>query len=122
MISITEFKDHLEKNAGAVGKSVKFLWDHPKSTLAAVLATGGAISLAKHIHPLHQMFREETKNIGMKKQRKILTEILNEQRKRNNIGMKNQQNILTKILNEQRKKDNPLSKKPKQKLIIPPLT
>ena len=84
MIPVSEFRRSLEKTAGPVGKAawkgiggtLKFMGEWPKTTLGAVIATAGAVALADKVHPLHQMFREETKNVILKDQNKILLDIL----------------------------------------------
>ena len=84
MIPISEFRKSLEKTAGPVSKAVwngvggtlKFMGKHPKSTLGAIAVTAGTVALANKIHPLHQMFREETKNVILNDQNKILLDIL----------------------------------------------
>ncbi len=105
MIPVREIRSSIEKTAGPVGKTIwkgiggtlKFMGKHPKSTLGAIAATAGVVALADKVHPLHQMFREETKNVILKDQNKILLDIL------------------------KTNKGKPPAAKP-QKKIIPPLT
>ena len=83
MIPVKEFGESLEKNAGAAGTVLKYMAKHPWQFIIPALAVGGTLSIGKTVHPLHQIIREETKSRGMKQQRDILSEILNEQKKSN---------------------------------------
>ena len=100
MIPVSEFRKSLEKNASVPGKVLKVMWDNPKTTAGIVLGTGATLAIANMIHPLHQIASEERKRGLMKDQRKLLKDILLEQRKGN---------------------EKPVLK-PKQKLIINPLS
>ena len=98
-----------EKVAGPVSESIwkgigkgisgtfKLIGKYPKTSIGAAAATLGAVALADKIHPLHQMFREETKNVILKDQNRILLDILNQEKKKP-------------------------TKSTGQKLVVPPLT
>ena len=98
MIPIRELRMSLEKIAGPVSKSIwkgiggtfKLIGKYPKTSIGAAAATLGAVTLADKIHPLHQMFREETKNVILKDQNRILLDILNQGKKKpiKSIGQK----------------------------------
>ena len=90
-------KEVPKRKSGIVSGLLKFIYRHPIATIGAGLATAGTLSLANKLHPLHQMFREETKNVILKDQNKILLDILNQGKKKP-------------------------TKSTGQKLVVPPLT
>ena len=105
MIPITELRVSIEKTASPVGNAVlktfKFIGKHPWLTIGtatgATLAAKGILSAAEKIHPLHQIYREETKNKILKDQRSLLQQMVESKKEKPITGLK-------------------------QKLSIPPLT
>ena len=98
MIPVSEIRKSLEKNAGTVRSVAKYFLKHPWQAIIPTLAVGGALSIGRSIHPLHQMIREETKNKIIKDQRSILNSILNEQRKSNTPPKSNQKLIVRPLV------------------------
>lgn len=83
----------MEKEAGAVGSTLKYVAKHPWQILVPVVTVGGVLSLANKVHPAHQMFREETKRSAMKEQGNTLKEILQEVQKSNEKDSPEKSNI-----------------------------
>lgn len=95
----------MEKTAGPVSKAVfdsiggalKLMGKYPKTTLGLMAGTAGTIALANKLHPLHQMFREETKNRILKDQNVILRNILEQGKRGVAVEPKSQKLIISPL-------------------------
>jgi len=72
---------HFEKNAGFTADALKYLYKHPLQVLLPAAGVYSAVQLADKIHPIHQMYREETKNKIMNDQRRALGTIVSQLKK-----------------------------------------
>lgn len=85
MIEVEHFHNSLKKEAavidGILSKGFSFVKNHPWITLGSIVAGSTALSAANKVHPLHQIYREETKNKIFKEQNKILLDILHSNKK-----------------------------------------
>jgi len=76
-------KEYFEKNAGKTSDVLKYFIKHPYHAIIPAAGLYGAVKFGQTFHPIHQMYREETKDSILNEQQRALGIIIDELKKTN---------------------------------------